>query len=156
MKLRCRESAPVGIVVRDCLMAPLPDATILPPLTCDQMLDPDERDRWDRVVKNREATIEELKRKVAELEGQLAAIVGRSTASSHGERGLEGCAPRESTRVENSTGLNQNPPSAEVATSAEGVVCVQPLDSAVEILRTPEFVNQEAAKAAPPAPPLCR
>ena len=29
-------------------------------LTCDQVIDPDERHRWDRVVKNREATIEEL------------------------------------------------------------------------------------------------
>ena len=42
-------------------------------LTCDQVIDVDERDRWDRAVKSYQATIEELTRKVAELEAKLAA-----------------------------------------------------------------------------------
>jgi hypothetical protein len=143
-------------------------------LACDEVIDTDERDRWDRVVRDREATIEELRRKVAELERQLAAKVERSTAPSHaapshGEQGMKGCADRESTSVENSPRMNQNLPLAEVATPAQPVICAEPLDSAAEVLRTPEFVNQEAAfglgagrrtraeqpepKAAPPAPP---
>ena len=37
-------------------------------LSCDQAIDTDERHRWDRAVKSRDAKIEELTRKVAELE----------------------------------------------------------------------------------------
>jgi hypothetical protein len=42
-------------------------------LSCDQAIDTDERERWDRAVKSHEATIEELTRKVAELEAKMAA-----------------------------------------------------------------------------------
>jgi len=44
-------------------------------LSCDKAMDTDERDRWDRAVKSRDKTIEELTRKVAELEAKLAAGV---------------------------------------------------------------------------------
>lgn len=44
-------------------------------LTCDQVIDVDERDRWDRSVKSYKAKIEELTRTVAELEAKLAAGV---------------------------------------------------------------------------------
>lgn len=43
-------------------------------LTCDQVIDTDERDRWDRVVKSLEATIQDLTRKLAELEAKLATV----------------------------------------------------------------------------------
>jgi hypothetical protein len=95
-------------------------------LACDDLIDPDERGRWDRVVRDREASIEELKRKVAELEGQLAAKAERSTAPSPGEQEMEGCATRESRSVENSPRRNQDLPSAKVATPAQGVVCAEP------------------------------
>src|SRR5687768_10299371 len=42
-------------------------------LSCDQAIDVDDRDRWDRAVKSYQATIEELTRKVTELEAKLAA-----------------------------------------------------------------------------------
>jgi hypothetical protein len=44
-------------------------------LSCDEVIDVDERDRWDRNVKNYKATIEELTRKVAELTAQVAALL---------------------------------------------------------------------------------
>jgi hypothetical protein len=43
-------------------------------LTCDQAIDTDERHRWDRAVKSRDAKIEELTRNVAELEAKFAAL----------------------------------------------------------------------------------
>jgi hypothetical protein len=42
-------------------------------LSCDQAIDVDERERWDRAVKSRDTTIEELTRQVAQLEAKLAA-----------------------------------------------------------------------------------
>ncbi|MFN0021890.1 MAG: helix-turn-helix domain-containing protein, partial [Pirellulaceae bacterium] len=59
-------------------------------LSCDLAIDTDERDRWDRVVKTYQKTIEELKRKVTELEAKLAALaavhqVGRGSPDpAHG------------------------------------------------------------------------
>jgi hypothetical protein len=43
-------------------------------LSCDQAIDTDERWRWDRAVKERDTTIAELTRKVAELEAKFAAL----------------------------------------------------------------------------------
>ena len=48
-------------------------------LSCDDAMDVDERDRWDRLVKSHQKTNEELTRKVAELEAQLAAQVRRGS-----------------------------------------------------------------------------
>ncbi len=40
-------------------------------LSCDKAIDTDERDRWDRAMKSRDTTIDELTRKVAQLEAKL-------------------------------------------------------------------------------------
>ena len=41
-----------------------------------EVMDPEERDRWDRTVKNREATIGQLEKRVAELEAKVQSGVG--------------------------------------------------------------------------------
>jgi hypothetical protein len=67
-------------------------------LSCDQAIDVNDRERWDRAVKSRDTTIEELTRKVAELEAKLAAILGESQTTSQ------------------SPVMNQTAPTPEVAT----------------------------------------
>lgn len=54
-------------------------------LACDQAIDIDERDRWDRAVKSRDATIGQLEKRVKELEGRLgpgSGVFGTSDSPS--------------------------------------------------------------------------
>jgi hypothetical protein len=78
-------------------------------LTCDQAIDTDERWRWDRAVKERDAKIEELTRKVAELEAKLAGsgVFGMSDPSLSStpqpkspdpSRGNQGLSPGDRSR----------------------------------------------------------
>ena len=119
-------------------------------LSCDKVMDGDELDRWDRAVKSRDATIEELKRKVAELEAKVAQSTPHAPREDVISRS-EMNTILESKPVENSPVLNQVPSPAQVATATQPVVCDQPLDSSAAISQAPESMNQDK-KSTPHAP----
>ena len=85
-------------------------------LSCDQAIDTDERQRWDRATQSRDKTIEELTRKVAELEAKLAA----KNSTPHAPR-EEVCTRSvkstldESRTAETTPVVNQASPAPKVA-----------------------------------------
>ena len=58
-------------------------------LTCDKVIDVDERDRWDRVVKNQEATIAKLTATITGLTERLAALEAKLAADRSRVHGAE-------------------------------------------------------------------
>ena len=93
-------------------------------LSCNLAIDTDERHRWDRAVKERDAKIEELTRKVAELEAKLAAILGESQTTSQ------------------SPVVNQTSPAPGVATPIQQASSDCRPDSSPSVLQRANQINQ--------------
>ena len=108
-------------------------------LSCDQAIDPDERERWDRAVKSRDTTIEELTRKVAELEAKLA---GKNSTLD------------ESRTAKTTPVVNQTSPGPEVASPIQKVPSGDRPESSRPVSQGLNQVNQERELGEGlPAPP---
>jgi hypothetical protein len=104
-------------------------------LSCDQAIDVDDRDRWDRAVKSRDTTIEELTRKVAELEAKIAAILDESRTTSQ------------------SPVVNQTSPASEVATPIQQASSSDRPDSSPSVSQGLNQMNQRHRNWVPIAKP---
>ena len=125
-------------------------------LACDQALDIDGLDRWDRMVKSRDRVIEELTREVAELKAQLQStlhapreeVLTRSVRSTILDATpLQPLPASESSVAENTPVLNQASPAPQVVSPGQNAPCDDSLDSQKAVSQEPESVNQSTLHA---------
>ena len=95
------------------------------PLACENAIDTEERDRWERLVKHRDAKIVELQQTVAELQSKLGAGLKASETpvAVPKDADLQPAEKDESEIDLNHPVLNQNSPVVNAATPGAGIVC---------------------------------
>ena len=134
-------------------------------LSCDEAMDPDERDRWDRAMKSRDTTItevtkknDELTRKVAELEAKLGGV-------RPGSGVFGGCvfplaqplAPKtpdpgqshESENAQTTPVVNKTSPAPEVASPIQKAPCGDMPATRQPVSQRVNQVNQEHPSGRP-------
>ena len=85
-----------------------------------EVMDPEERDRWYRIVTIQDAKIKELEKRVHELE---------SRPSTSGEEGAQDQSAPVSRIAENEPAVNQKPAEQVAATSGQPTACAAPADT---------------------------
>ena len=103
-----------------------------------EVMDPEERDRWDRIVTTQDAQIKELQERAQELEGRLSA--------PREENAAQRPAPPVSKVAEKKPPVNQKTAHQVVVTSSRPTACATPADSSP--------ANETTRKTCIKAPPL--
>ena len=122
-------------------------------ISCAEVMDPEERDRWERMVTIREARIEELLRRVADLEGSHRAGRQEPAGPSSAPPGVPRqppASPAPVSRVaENNPVLYQESVKKVAVTSTQQAACVPAPDT-----QAPRQVDPQNRYQDPPSAPL--
>lgn len=118
-------------------------------ISCAEVMDPEERDRWDRLVTTRDARIEELLQRVADLESSAEHPVPRQPPAS----------PTPVSKVaENNPVLYQEPVNEIAVTSSQDTACVPAPDTQPPRQVDPQNLYQDPsiARLKPKKPAVSR
>jgi hypothetical protein len=120
-------------------------------ISCAEVMDPEERDRWDRLVTTRDARIEELLQRVADLESRHRA--GRQEPAGPGSAPAEASrqpadSPALLSRVaENNPVLYQEPVNEVAVTSTQQMACVPVSDTQAPREEDPQNLYQDPSSS---------